>query len=68
MSKQTQAYKLNIEVEDTSYFSLVRALEEILNKVKEDEDNIQFGKAITYEDTYELEPDFGRYKATICRD
>lgn len=68
MSNQAQVYKLNIVIDDSSYFSLVRALEEILEKVKADEDTIQFGKTVIYEDAYELEPDFGRYKATVCRE
>lgn len=61
----SQHYQLDIKFQDTSYFSLIRGLEEILEKLKNDEEKIQFGEKLVYESSYVDEPDNGKYLSTI---
>ncbi|MCP3658508.1 MAG: hypothetical protein GY734_21835 [Herbaspirillum sp.] len=61
----SQHYQLSVQFQDTSYFSLIRGLEEILEKLKQDEEKIQFGEKLTYESSYADEPDNGKYLTTI---
>lgn len=61
----SQHYQLSVQFQDTSYFSLIRGLEEILEKLKQDEEKIQFGEILTYESSYADEPDNGKYLTTI---
>lgn len=61
----SQHYQLSVQFQDTSYFSLVRGLEEILERLKQDEDKIQFGEKLIYDSSYNDETDKGKYLATI---
>lgn len=44
---------------------MIRGLEEILEKLKQDEEKIQFGEKLTYESSYADEPDNGKYLTII---
>lgn len=61
----SQTYKLTIQLQDTSYASLMGGLNEILEKLKQDEDRIQVGEKLTYESSYEEETHNGEYLAVI---
>lgn len=66
MSKlTTMTYTLSLTIEDTSYFSLVRAFEEALDKMKSNEDEIQFGKSFEFTDEYSDGTDNGKYILSI---
>lgn len=61
----SQHYQLSVQFQDTSYFSLIRGLEEILERLKQDEGKIQFGEKLIYDSFYNDETDKGKYLATI---
>ncbi len=45
----SQHYQLDIRFQDISCFSLIRGLEEVLEKLKKDEKKIHFGEKLVYE-------------------
>lgn len=61
----SQHYQLSVQFQDTSYFSLIRGLEEILERLKQDENKIQFGEKLIYDSFYNDETDKGKYLAII---
>ena len=58
-------YTMTIDFKDTSYFSIVRGLEEILERIKNDEDTIQLGNTVEYNESYNIDTDNGNYKVKI---
>lgn len=58
-------YKLTLTITDTNYYSLVKALEEVLSITNANEDKIQWHEDVNAADKYDMENDKGSYELSI---